>query len=287
MLITHEVCYEFERSILKEQVVMKALGIILLILMAAITVRGEVEWIHLGDKFTIDEVTSIQELIEHPVKYHNKDVKIRGIITSVCNEEGCFIEVVSKDGIGEGIVVNFPGLKYTFPLDCAGLEAVVEGLFYQKIYPSARVVHWQHHSYRKGKKVPEFALIMRVAADAAKIGGSRAAIPLPAEIRNTSTHKIDLDIMEFEAEGFGIGKKKLEPGAVTPQHSTGKAREIVVCLQGSVTVYKEGSEPVILTSGEMAFIPPATAHEIRNEGEESAGYIFIYARKIEKEEHDH
>lgn len=264
---------------------MKALGIIPFILIAAIL--GEVEWIHLGEKFTIDEETPIQKLIEHPEKYHNKHVKISGIIASVCNEEGCFIEVVPKDGIGEGIVANFPGLKYTFPLDCAGLEAVVEGLFYQKIYPLARVSHWQHHSYRKGKNVPKFALTMRMVAEAAKIGGSRAAIPLPAEIRKASTHKIDLDVMEFEAEGFGIGKKKLEPGAVTPQHSTGKVREIIVCLEGSITVYKQGSEPVILTSGEMAFIPPATAHEIRNEGKENASYIFIYARKIEEEEHDH
>jgi quercetin dioxygenase-like cupin family protein len=63
---------------------------------------------------------------------------------------------------------------------------------------------------------------------------------------------------------------------------------MIVCLEGSVTVYKRGAEPIRLNSGEMAFIPPAIAHELRNEGKENAAYIFIYARVIqEKEEHDH
>jgi len=265
---------------------MKVLSIVPFLLIAA--VLGEGEWTHLGENFTIGQETPISKLIEHPERYHNRDVKISGIIASVCNEEGCFIEVVPKNGKGEGIVVNFPGLKHTFPLDCAGKEAVVEGLFYQKTYPSARVSHWQHHSYRKGKKVPRFALIMRMAAKAARIGGSRSAIPTPAEIKRTVPHRIDLDIMEFEDEGFGIGKKQLEPGGTTPEHSTGKVREMIVCLEGAVVVFKQGSEPVVLTPGEMAFIPPVTVHEIRNQGKENASYIFVYARVIEEEEeHDH
>lgn len=122
---------------------MSVFGIVPLV--AAATAPGGSEWIHLGEPFTIDRETPIQKLVEHPEQYHNKDVKISGIVASICNEEGCFIEVVPKNGKGEGVVVNFPGLKHMFPLDCAGREAVVEGLFYQKIYPSARMSHWQHN----------------------------------------------------------------------------------------------------------------------------------------------
>ena len=63
--------------------------------------------------------------MEFPEKYFNKDVKIQGIISSVCNEEGCFIEVVPEDGKGEGIMVNFPDLTTSFPTDCAGFEVIV------------------------------------------------------------------------------------------------------------------------------------------------------------------
>ena len=139
-------------------------------LLAAATAPGGSDWIHLGEPFTIDSETPIQRLVEHSEQYHNKDVRISGIVASVCNEEGCFIEVVPKNGEGEGVMVNFPGLKTTFPLDCGGREAVVEGRFYQKIYPSARMSHWQHHSYRKGTKIPRFALIQRMAARAVKQG---------------------------------------------------------------------------------------------------------------------
>lgn len=256
-------------------------------LLAAATAPGGSDWVHLGDPFTIDKETPIQRLIEHSEQYHNKDVKISGIIASVCNKEGCFIEVVPKNGKGEGVVVSFPGLKQTFPLDCAGREAVVEGLFYQKIYPSARMSHWQHHSCRKGMKIPRFALIMRMAASAVKLGGRRLAVPAPAQVKGTIPHKVDLAVMGFEDEGFGIGKKRLQPGGTAPEHSTGNVREMIVCVEGSVTVHKQGSEPVILAPGEMAFIPPTTTHETRNESQAVAGYIFIYARAIEKEEEDH
>lgn len=266
---------------------MNVLAIISLLLIAA-AAPGESEWIHLGECFAIEEEIPISKLIEHPENFHNRIVKISGVIASVCNEDGCFIEVIQKNGDSEGIVVNFPGLKHTFPLDCAGQEAVVEGLFFRKIYPSVRVSHWQHHSFRKGKKVPEYALIMRMEAEAAKIGGRRVAIPAPSEIKEASPYRIDLDTMEFEDEGFGIGKKQLEPGAVKQRHGKSRAREMIVCLEGSITVYKHGSAPIILKIGEMAFIPPAIDHEIRNEGKENASYVFIYAREIkEEEEHDH
>lgn len=267
---------------------MNALGIVPLLLMATVLEGGE--WTRLGGEFTIGEQTPIRKLLEDPGQYHNRKVKISGIIASVCNEEGCFVEVVPKDGSGDGIVANFQGLTYAFPLDCAGREAIIEGLFFQKIYPAARVSHWQHHSYRRGRKVPEYALIMRMASEAAKIGGSRAEIPAPAEIKSALPRRIDLDLVEFEDEGFGIAKKQIGPGAAVQQHAMGKARKMIVCLEGSVTVHTQGSGPVKLSAGEMAFIPPATAHEIRNEGEEDAGYISVYARtiEIEKEEmHDH
>jgi len=264
----------------------KVLALIPLLLIAV--APGEAEWIHLGEHFTLEEDFPIRELVEHPDKYHNRIVRISGIIASVCNEDGCFIEVIPEEGDSEGIVVNFPGLKHTLPLDCAGQETVVEGIFFQKIYPSVRVSHWQHHSFRKDMRVPEYALIMRIEAEAVKIGGRRVAIPAPSEIKEGSPYRIDLGVMEFEDEGFGIGKKHLEPGAVRQRRGKSKAREMIICLEGSITVYKHGAEPVILNSGEMAFIPPAVDHEIRNEGSETAAYVFIYAREIEeKKEHDH
>jgi quercetin dioxygenase-like cupin family protein len=244
---------------------------------------------HFGRDFTLKEVTPIAELNERPEKYFNRDVKIEGIIASACTNEGCFIEVISKSGKGEGVVINFPELVNTFPIDCAGHKAVVEGMFYQKVYPSSRVLHWQGHSFRKGMHVPEFSLIQRISAKAVTIERETGVIPEPGKINEASVDRIDLDAMEFEAEGFGTGKKLLKPGEITEEHSTGNSREILYCLEGTLTVLKSGGEPVNLAAGEMSYIPPATKHEIKNLSDKSAVYVFVFAQKIEaeKKEHDH
>ncbi len=244
-------------------------------------------WRHFGNKFSLDDTTSIYALSKSPEKYYNKDVKIKGFIASACNEEGCFIEVIPEDGNGEGIVVNFPDLTTKFPTDCVGYEVIVEGMFYQKIYPETRLKHWQGHSFRKGKNVPEYSLIKRIHAKAVKIGTTKHSIPKPNEIVKASIDKIDLNVMEFEAEGFGTGIKILKPGEITETHNTGKSREIVICLDGTISVQKEKAQEITLGINEMTFIPPDTKHEIKNQTDKNATYIFVYARKIEQEKKGH
>ncbi|MBA4312335.1 MAG: hypothetical protein C0417_06870 [Chlorobiaceae bacterium] len=238
---------------------------------------------HLGDKFTIMEVTPIRDLNSYPQKYYNKNVKIEGIIASVCNEEGCFIEVVPKDGDGEGILVNFDGLKEKFPIDCIGRIVIVEGMFYQKVYPASRVKHWQKHSFRMGKIVPEFSLIKRILAKAVLIEEQKIPLPDINEISDFSHTKINLNIMEFETDGFGIGKKILKQGEVTEMHNSGNYREIIICLEGIISVSKSTNESINLASGEMTYIPPDTKHEIKNISDTTSVYIFVNSRKPENE----
>lgn len=242
---------------------------------------------HLGNNFSIKETTPIGELTEHSEKYFNKDVKVEGIIASACTNEGCFIEVVSNDGAGESIVVNFPELVHKFPTDCAGYEVVVEGMFYQKIYPESRVLHWQGHSFRKGIKVPEFSLIKRIHAKGVSIGEVKATVPKPGEIIPASVDRINLNVIEFEAEGFGAGKKWLSPGDSTEKHTSGNYREIVYCMDGTITIFKEGVLPITLVLGDMAYIQPETKHEIKNLSDKPATYFFVFSKKNESEKKPH
>jgi len=244
---------------------------------------------HLGGLFSRTEITPIGKLTTHPGKYFNKDVKVEGIIASACTDDGCFIEIVAEEGGGEGILVNFRDLAYIFPTDCAGHTVVVEGMFYQKIYPPTRVLHWQEHSFRKEKHVPEFSLIKRITAKAVDIGQTMVAIPKPTDILDAPVDRIDLNTMEFEAEGFGTGKKTLKPSEITSEHSTGNHRELIFCLQGAITVRKSDKPPVTLMAGEMTYIPPATKHEIKNLADTPATYIFVFSQQPEtqtKKPHD-
>jgi len=251
----------------------------LLLALLGTTAPRPVEPLHVGAAFTLREATPIAELSRHPGMYFNRDVRIEGVIASVCTQEGCFIEVMPEGGGGEGILVNFAD-STRFPVDCAGRRAIVEGMFYQKIYPASRVAHWQGHSFRQGKPMGEFSLIKRLTAKAAELG-ARQAVPAPGDIVPAATDRVDLAAMEFEADGFGTGKKVLLPGGITERHSTGKARELIFCLEGAITVRLGTAAPITLATGEMAYIPPATEHELRNPGPGPAIYLFVFSRAPE------
>ena len=256
-------------------------------LMAVAVTAGGTEQVHLGGEFSRAAETPIEEVTTHPERFHNRAVRVSGIIASACNEEGCFIEVVPRGG-GGGIVANFPGLVHTFPTDCAGLEATVEGVLYRKIYQSARVLHWQHHSYHAGKAIPEFSMILRMEVSAAEVRGPRWSVPELAEIQSASPFQVDLDREEFEDEGLGIGKKHLEAGIPRRQPGSATVRTLVACVAGAVSVAREGAPEVHLAPGAMAYVPPASPFVLCAESAAGADVLIIYADTIKREpEHQH
>lgn len=254
-----------------------------MIIAAASSVSGE-EWLRIGEPLRGTEAIPIQRILDDPGPFHDQEVRIEGRIASVCTEEGCFVEIVADQGNGEGIVVNFPGLSHTFPLDCAGLEAKIEGRFYQKVFPHARVDHWQQHTFRPGVHVPEYSLAFRMDGIGAEIGGTRATPPGPAEIRTASPDQIDLASMGFEAEGFGVDRRRIAPGETVPRPSTGGNRWMVICRTGEVSVHREDRpKPTILGAGQLGFLPAGVLFEVHNAGSESASFDLVYSRQIEKE----
>ncbi|MBI4916066.1 MAG: hypothetical protein HY825_09490 [Acidobacteria bacterium] len=244
-------------------------------LLAAAAAAEGAQGTHHGEPFAAQFATPVADVLAHPERFVNTVVRLKGRVASACNEEGCFIEVVPQGG-GDGIVVNFPGLKHTFPTDCAGLEADVEGLLYRKVYHRARVSHWQHHSFRPGIAVPPYASVLRLEARAAHLAGPRAVIPPPAELRAAVPSRIDLAESAFEDEGFGVDRRVVAAGATLAQPAAATVRKMVVCVEGRATVERSGAAPVSLAPGELAYIPPAAAFEIRA-GDSPAALLIVYA----------
>lgn len=139
--------------------------------------------------------------------------------------------------------------------------------------------------------MPQFTLIKRLTATAAEIGVERHPVPAPGDILAADPSVVDLAAAEFEATGFGTGRKVLQPGEVTEKHSTGKVRELIFCLEGEVVVRLGSAEPFTLKAGEMSYIPPATLHELKNEGTDRCIYLFVYSKADEtlakEEKHSH
>ena len=251
----------------------------LLAMLIATTPASGTPPLHLGAAFALKHATPIAELERDPGRYFNRDVRIEGVIASACTQGDRFIEVVPADGRGEGIVVSFPDTT-RFPDDCIGSHAVVEGMYYRKIYPASRVAHWQGHSFRQGRPVPGFSRIERLTAKAAEIG-ARGTAPPPGEIVPAATDRVDLATTEFETEGLGTGRKQLAPGEATERHSTGRMRELIFCLEGTVTLKLGTTAPVTLRAGELSYVPPDTEHELRNPGPGPATYLFVFSRDPE------
>jgi len=178
------------------------------------------------------------EVVAKAAELHDTLVCVKGLVVSVCEEEGCFIDLVPVSGKGEGILVSGRHGAFKFPLDCVGKVATVCGTFYSKVYPFSRMDHWHHHSWRaREKNIPEFARIYRVEADTYELAESKADVSIDeTPLTPYESPVIDLDRVEFEAARMGTGKKCLEPGQSTPEHSTRRYHELLLVLDGSVKV---------------------------------------------------
>lgn len=220
----------------------------------------------------VADVTSQQD------RFVGEEVEVRGLVASVCRQEGCFIDIVPASGAGEGILVSGRHGPGNFPLDCVGKVATVRGTFYRKIYPRSRMEHWHHHGWRPAEQaIPAFAMILRIEADSVAFSDApaRVAVNQPA-VRSYESRIVDLALAEFEAAGMGTGRKCLEPGQTMPEHSTGRYHELILAIEGEVKVtMASGVER--LAAGQACYVPPETRHSVTNGGTRRACYVFVYS----------
>jgi hypothetical protein len=83
--------------------------------------------IKLGKPFTVKEPVPLATLLAHADRYVGKTVQVKGKITAVCQEAGCWMDLVNDEGQKLRIKVNDGEIE--FPKDGAGRMAVAEGKF--------------------------------------------------------------------------------------------------------------------------------------------------------------
>ncbi len=229
----------------------------------------------------------VSRLTRQPGLFHDKVVHVQGIVTSVCEEEGCFIDVVPLSGKGDGVLVSARHGAFKFPRDSVGKIAVVKGTFYTKVYPFSRMNHWHHHGWRAWeKKIPPFARIFRIEADSVRFKEPEKDVTIEeAPLVPFSSPVIDLDQEEFEAARMGTGKKCLNPKESTPEHSTRRYHELLFAIEGELTVRMQNRpDELKLSPNQACYIPPHTKHSLTNKGGRRACYIFVYSLPEKSEE---
>lgn len=80
-----------------------------------------------------------------------------------------------------------------------------------------------------------------------------------------------------QTSGMRGGSVKLKPGESVGWHSTSQNEEALVILHGSGVAKVEGQFDVPLKENVMAYIPPATRHNVTNTGSALLEYVWVVA----------
>lgn len=80
-----------------------------------------------------------------------------------------------------------------------------------------------------------------------------------------------------QTSGMRGGSVRLKPGERVGWHSTATNEESFVILHGSGVANIEGHADIPLREKMMAYIPPATRHNVTNTGTEVMEYVWIVA----------
>jgi len=80
-----------------------------------------------------------------------------------------------------------------------------------------------------------------------------------------------------QTSGMRGGSVKLKLGESVGWHSTLGSEEALVILHGSGVANIEGHPDVPLTEKMLAYIPPATRHNITNTGKQDLEYVWVVA----------
>ena len=80
-----------------------------------------------------------------------------------------------------------------------------------------------------------------------------------------------------QTSGMRGGSVKLKPGESVGWHSTSGNEEALVILHGSGVANIEGHPDVPLRENMLAYIPPATRHNVTNIGSQFLEYVWVVA----------
>jgi hypothetical protein len=81
-----------------------------------------------GDGVTLEQAVAIEALMQEPEKYAGKKVRVDGVITGVCKNRGCWMQVTDPES-GKGIRVKVEDGVIVFPYTAMGHKTSAEGVF--------------------------------------------------------------------------------------------------------------------------------------------------------------
>ena len=108
---------------------------------------------YFGEEISWDGAKDVAELLSLGEEAEG-ELKVRGVITDVCQMKGCWMKV--DLGNGETMRVTFKDYGFFVPKDAAGREVVIEGIAAMKVTDAETL---RHYAEDAGKSEEEVAAI--------------------------------------------------------------------------------------------------------------------------------
>lgn len=116
---------------------------------------------------------SLVKVMKNPEKYANKNVRVEGVIVRSCKMEGCWMELApTKDA--KSVRVKFKDHKFFIPLESAGYNAKVEGVFSVKTLSKEEVDHLVNEDGAKFDKINKDGTVTELSFEASGVELTKA-----------------------------------------------------------------------------------------------------------------
>lgn len=77
-----------------------------------------------GAPITESRTTALPEILKDPGKYGGQTVRTEGIVSSVCQSRGCWMEIADESGAAH---IKMAGHSFFVPREASGHRAVIQG----------------------------------------------------------------------------------------------------------------------------------------------------------------
>jgi hypothetical protein len=101
------------------------MAVVVLALCGAVALAAEEKF---GAGVTLKDATPIAKLLESPAGYVGKTVRVEGVVSAVCEEMGCWMELKDETS-GKSIQLKVDDGVIVFPVTAKGKKGTGEGTF--------------------------------------------------------------------------------------------------------------------------------------------------------------
>ena len=128
---------------------------------------------HFGAAFAMTEAPQpLKAIMDKSGDFSGKTVKVSGKVQSVCKKKGCWLVLQTDEAIARDVRITFKDYGFFAPKDCAGKEAIVEGVFSRTLVKEATRKHLAEDGGKDPSKVEGDAEEYRLVATGLEIKGS-------------------------------------------------------------------------------------------------------------------